>query len=91
MEKPHECPFCEMRFQGELGLKRHTKIHMKQLEGRSVGGGDLDARQGAGDLALRPGEGAGDLAVMPGVGDLAVRPGAVVGDLVMRPGAEKGR
>ena len=57
MEKPHECPFCEMRFQGELGLKRHTKIHMRQLEGRSVG---------AGDLAVRPGAGAGDLAVRPG-------------------------
>ena len=32
-EKKMECPFCEMRFCVETSLRKHSKIHEKQLAG----------------------------------------------------------
>jgi len=30
-EKPLECAFCEMRFTAEFGLRRHQRIHDRQM------------------------------------------------------------
>ena len=30
-EKKMECPFCEMRFSVDTSLRKHSKIHEKQL------------------------------------------------------------
>ena len=37
-EKKLECPFCEMRFGADISLRKHSKIHERQLASEILGG-----------------------------------------------------
>ena len=35
-EKKLECPFCEMRFGADISLRKHSKIHERQLASETM-------------------------------------------------------